>query len=212
MKLCIICNLEKPKHQFGKWSRKCSECHHLTKCCSCNEIKESSEFRPSEPNRCKKCSNKQNNIRKKINQITSYKAKLDRVNIRKRVKECKRPKLSKEESYNIRRLRGSLHKMFKKWCVYKIGSSLSYLTYTKEEFLAKFPEIGVSMHLDHKIPISWFKPETPISVIFHLDNLQLLSEEDNLKKNNLYHHPVTEEFLLLCRPFIREEYLNKFIK
>jgi hypothetical protein len=62
-------------------------------------------------------------------------------------------------------------------------------------------------HVDHKIPITWFFEDTPIYIINHLDNLQLLPSIDNLSKLNRYCHIVSNDFLQLAKNYINPKYL-----
>lgn len=39
-------------------------------------------------------------------------------------------------------------------------------------------------HIDHRIPVSKFDPNTPIDIVNSLDNLQPLWAKDNLSKSN----------------------------
>lgn len=68
------------------------------------------------------------------------------------------------------------------------------LGYTYEEFINM---IGVKDHnqeIDHKIPINWFINETPINVIWNLDNLQLTTKEYNRTKKDTFADPISVKF------------------
>lgn len=62
-------------------------------------------------------------------------------------------------------------------------------------------------NVDHKIPLSWFKNETPNYIVNHLFNLQPLWKKDNLKKSNKYYTPVNEEYYLLIKKYIKEKHV-----
>jgi hypothetical protein len=66
-----------------------------------------------------------------------------------------------------------------------------------------------NVHIDHKIPLSWFKNNTPINIVNNLSNLHPLSAFDNISKLNRFNHKVNKEYWELCKEFIKEEYLNK---
>jgi len=66
-----------------------------------------------------------------------------------------------------------------------------------------------NIHIDHKIPLSWFKIETPIHIVNNLSNLHPLSSFDNISKLNRFNHKVDNKYWELCKGFIKEEYLNK---
>jgi hypothetical protein len=61
-------------------------------------------------------------------------------------------------------------------------------------------------HVDHIVPISWFIPGTPVSVIWALPNLQLLPATENIKKGNSFAHPITKEYYNHILPYLKEEY------
>lgn len=85
------------------------------------------------------------------------------------------------------------------------------LGYTAEEFIARYGEGGVGDHLDHKIPKSWFKDDTPVSLVWHIENLHWLPGVDNSSKYNNYMHPVSESYLQQVLPYIKEEFAG-FVK
>jgi hypothetical protein len=66
-----------------------------------------------------------------------------------------------------------------------------------------------NIHIDHKIPLSWFKTETPIGIVNNLLNLHPLSAFDNISKLNRFNHKVDNEYWIECKEFIKEEYLDK---
>lgn len=65
---------------------------------------------------------------------------------------------------------------------------------------------GIKYHIDHKIPKTWFKPNTSKLIINHLDNLQVIDAEYNLKKSNYWADPVCSEYLEMVKPYIKSEY------
>jgi len=66
-----------------------------------------------------------------------------------------------------------------------------------------------NIHIDHRIPLSWFKNNTPINVVNNLSNLHPLSAFDNISKLNRFNHKVDKEYWDECKEFIKEEYLDK---
>jgi hypothetical protein len=83
------------------------------------------------------------------------------------------------------------------------------LGYEYKDFKNKIGEIPEKYHIDHKIPVSWFIETTPINIIWNLNNIQVLSPEDNKKKYNKYSDQVCEEYLATAIKYIKEEYLPK---
>lgn len=49
-------------------------------------------------------------------------------------------------------------------------------------------------HIDHKIPVTWFKPETPPYIVNDLRNLQPLNQILNQQKSNKFCHPICEDY------------------
>lgn len=68
-----------------------------------------------------------------------------------------------------------------------------------------------NIHIDHKIPLSWFKIKTPINIVNHLSNLHPLLASDNISKLNRFNHSVDAEYWDVCKEFIKDEYLDKII-
>jgi hypothetical protein len=68
--------------------------------------------------------------------------------------------------------------------------------YTFEEFSIYLLNLGwkPGYHVDHKIPITHFSPDTPIKLINDLRNLQPLKSKENLNKGNKYKSIVSEEY------------------
>jgi hypothetical protein len=83
------------------------------------------------------------------------------------------------------------------------------LGYNYEIFLTQIGTPQPNQHIDHKIPLSWFKKNTPVNIIWHLNNLQLTSKEYNKSKLNRFADPTTDEYLNLAKPHIKPQYLNK---
>lgn len=93
--------------------------------------------------------------------------------------------------------------------VKRVNSKDAILGWSKAEFTERVGVITEGYHVDHKIPISWFLKDTPVSIINALDNLHLLPGEINTAKRNRYCHRVSRDFLQKVRPFIKPRYLQK---
>ena len=70
----------------------------------------------------------------------------------------------------------------------------SILGYNVDDFIKKVGSPKKNEDIDHKIPISWFKKETPISIIWNLENLQIIDSSINRSKSNHHYHPITENY------------------
>lgn len=208
--MCKVCTLEKENNEFPKGKHTCNECFHLLRCYICDGVFEKKNCRNR--SRCNRCDNALHDANKKKNPTPAYLAKLQRATDTRREKgySYSEAKLS-DEAKSIKKLRKSVRDLFKSWQIYKTQKAFNYLNFTKEEFILKFPIIGRGMHLDHKIPVTWFVLGSPVGVIYDLDNLQLLSARDNISKGNRYCHPVSQSYYDLALPHIKPEYVNKLL-
>ena len=93
----------------------------------------------------------------------------------------------------------------------KLKESKNYLGWTKECFANKFGTIPENYHIDHKIPVTWFLKCTPVCVINNLENIQLLSQTENVKKGNRFSHAVPYSYYKEAKNFISKVYINKVI-
>jgi len=67
-------------------------------------------------------------------------------------------------------------------------------------------------HIDHKIPVSWFKSNTPPCIVNDLRNLQPLSAEENQSKSNKFGSPTDISYINDVKTYIKGEYLNELWK
>lgn len=68
-----------------------------------------------------------------------------------------------------------------------------------------------NIEIDHKIPVSWFKKETPIYLINDLENLHPLFIQENRKKSNKHCHPITKKYYLKINKYITEERISQIL-
>ena len=68
--------------------------------------------------------------------------------------------------------------------------------YTYEEFESHLLNLGwkPKLHIDHKIPVTHFFPDTPIRLINDLRNLQVITLIENASKSNRYQDIVDKEY------------------
>jgi len=77
--------------------------------------------------------------------------------------------------------------------------------YTEQDWL------DGKLHVDHKIPIAWFKrlygtlTEDLIKRINHISNLQLIPKEQNISKGDRYGHGINNEIILYENWVITEQ-------
>jgi len=65
-----------------------------------------------------------------------------------------------------------------------------------------------NIHIDHKIPLTWFSTNTPPNIVNNLSNLQPLLTEENISKLNRYSHSVDKEYFSLIQEWILPQYIN----
>lgn len=93
----------------------------------------------------------------------------------------------------------------------KSASTQTLLKYTPQELKEHLDNLGMDWNkhqIDHKIPITWFKPETPPHIVNDLRNLHPLEESINKSKNNRYSSPVSKDYLCIAKEWIKEKYIN----
>lgn len=195
-------------------------------CKTCGETKNTSEFFKGKGNvgglvpNCKDC------MKSKINKKATNKAskKYRDNNLEKRSEYNKSYFRKNKESrmkhhlvylkdrYKndpIYRMQSILRQQIVDYLKYKKNDRTSQLLgYTIEDFISTHGVGGENKQLDHKIPQSWFKPDTPIHIVWDLDNLQWLDAMDNLAKSNRFAHPVSERYLQLIIPYIETIYIH----
>jgi len=93
----------------------------------------------------------------------------------------------------------------------KISNTRTLLKYSAQdlkEHLDKQGMIWGKHEIDHKIPVSWFKPDTPPHIVNDLRNLHPLSPEDNIKKLNRFSSPVEDSYKIIVKNWIKEKYIE----
>jgi transposase-like protein len=92
----------------------------------------------------------------------------------------------------------------------KKQSTLDILGYNVKDLknhLGRLPELGEC--LDHKIPLSWFKHNTPPKIANSLMNLQILSNSDNSKKSNTKSDLIPIDYYNICIKWVKNQYKDK---
>jgi len=100
----------------------------------------------------------------------------------------------------------------------KESSTFELLGYTLQQFVEKFEDeifvfkmYGVSFHVDHCIPLTWFIDGTPFNLVNDLDNLQVICADENREKKNVYAHPVPKAYIEKVLPHIKPERISKIL-
>ena len=184
MKYCKFCHQNKPLEQFSK-HKKCIDGYN---------------------NKCKQC-------------VKEYRVSYNKINKENILKY----NIKYNKTYNIQWNKRNLH--VKKWrdllhrcLIYKgkkkNGKTQDILGYSIEtfkqhiEFQFKNEMNWENVHIDHKIPLTWFSIDTPPNIVNHLSNIQPLSTKENISKLNRYSHSVDEKYFSLIQKWILPQYVN----
>ena len=87
----------------------------------------------------------------------------------------------------------------------KSKSTIKEIGYSADELKTHLDNLNMNWevdHIDHKIPVSYFKNNTPSHIVNHLQNLQPLKPEVNISKGNSYADRVDEEYYRMARPYL----------
>ena len=204
MKNCTICKIDKPLNEFG--NRKVSKDGLDYYCCACRrkyyeDRKHNYNLKEYQKNYKRVISEERKLYVKKYCEKNQYKYRIKKIKIDK----------GTFNSYTTKRINKLIHRTLLYKDEQKLKKSKDYLGWTKEDFLEKFGNIQENYHIDHKIPVSWFLKDTPIDLINSLDNLQLLSKEENLRKSNKFCHIVSIDFFIKIKGYIYKDYINNII-
>lgn len=180
MKTCKTCKIEKPLESFSKHRGSCNKCRS----------KQNAEY-------YKTLSTDELDRRKQ-------QGKDWRDNNTDKVKMYQKKKYdamrNNPETYNKHKLRTQVAHFFNaKSKTAKTEELLGYALDVFYDYFAKdierFQEAGEQYHIDHKIPLSWFKEDAPVSMIWDLRNLQIVPATYNTSKRNFYMDDVPRDYL-----------------
>jgi hypothetical protein len=117
---------------------------------------------------------------------------------------------SRKENPEKHRWRYLLKETLKKIKKDKDDKTIVLLGYSPQELKKHLETLSlewVNYEIDHKIPITWFEENTPVSVVNDFRNLQLLSKSENNKKRNFWMSDVDDVYLNEVKQYIKKEYL-----
>ena len=195
-------------------------------CSKCKEIKDIINFTVNKNKEvlngiqptCKECDSKVGrDWYEKNTELTKNRAKQHREEHVEKHRELSRKKIAKSRKNkpHIHRLKGLLSRFIKATKQNKTMTTTVMLGYSYDDFKnfvneSKLPLEG--NHVDHKCPISWFKEDVPASVANSLDNLQIITEHENETKSQWWSHPISEKYYEIIKIWIKDEYLQRFVK
>ena len=220
-KICTKCSVEKPLTEYYKhpetkdgYNKKCKGCFKLYHQDNRERQLAKMKQRSIEKKDEIKIKNKQYYLENK-NQIKS-KVKNWQKNNKQKIREIQR---SYEPQYNQkypeRRLwRNLLYRVLGVNGNPKTNSTYKMLGYTHEELKIHLDKQGINWdkdNVDHKIPITWFKSNTPPSLVNALDNLHPLTEQQNKTKSNKFCSPTPSSYIIKIKSYIKEKYIPKLL-
>lgn len=226
MKKCSNCHQEKPNTEFYKPKHgQCKECIKLkNKKRNKKRYQEDINYREtlvSSSKQWKKDNPKKwKEYKEKTKEYRYFQAKIYREDNKEYLKEYQKDyykqnkeilfqKIKEYEKQNphIRRWRNLLSNTIN---FNKTDSTKELLGYTYNELKEHLDNQGMDWnyhHIDHKIPYSWFKENTPPHIVNDLRNLHPLDPKVNQSKSNTYHHQIPNEYLQIILEYLKEDYI-----
>lgn len=214
-KTCSLCGINQSQENFTKYTRSKDGLYSQCKSCLKNRYEKTKDYQ-----KCWIEQNKENIIsyRKEYYKNNNYdlkeyakkynKDKYIPINKPKFDYKEWRKRWSKDNPHIIR-WRGILNRTLLKLNQNKLDHTSTLLKYTPQELKEHLDNLGMDWNkhqIDHKIPITWFKSETPPHIVNDLRNLHPLEESINKSKNNRFSFPVSKDYLDLIKEWIKEEY------
>ena len=177
----------------------------MKKCSKCKQEKELKEFTKNQ-GYCKVC---RSEIDKNVRLTKSQYFKDWWVNNRDKKRQYHLNDKSKR--HHVHKWRDLLSNTLQQLHTSKSSTTQESLKYSAIELKEHLDKLGMNWekdHIDHKIPVSWFKENTPPYIVNDLRNLQPLSGVENRSKLNKFGTPVEDSYIILIKEYIKEEYLN----
>lgn len=118
---------------------------------------------------------------------------------------------NKSENPHIYKWRDLLWDSVKRLGKSKESSTHNLLKYSALELKEHLDKQNMNWeidHIDHKVPITWFKNETPPHIVNDLRNLQPLNGSENKSKKNHYSSKIDKEYYQIIIDYIKKEYKN----
>jgi hypothetical protein len=213
-KKCCKCGLTKPVSEFHVLSRASDGLNYRCKTC-CNDYYKSlyPSFKEKKIKQSRKryFTNKDKILDQRKNLYDPIKKKdynrnynlINKFNIKLRKNEYEKNRIKSDSEYRlIKIMRRMVYRLLKS----KKDTTFFLLGYSKDtliNWLGRLPNSDECV--DHRIPVSWFIKETPITIISNYQNLQILSKSENVKKSNSYCDPVTKDFYDLSFKYIKQD-------
>lgn len=213
-KICSLCGINQSQENFTKYTRSKDGLYSQCKSCLKNRYKKTKDYHNQwiEQNNEDILFYRKEYYKNNNNDLKEYAKEYNK----NKYIPVNKPKFNYKEwrknNPHIIRWRNILRNTLEKLKQIKSSSTYTLLKYTPQELKEHLDSLGMDWgkhHIDHKIPITWFKPETPPHIVNDLRNLHPLEESINKSKNNRYNHIVDEDYLHIVKEWIKEEYKAK---
>lgn len=201
-------------HGKGLW--KCNKCK-CVKNINDFKVKLNKQLYKDISNTCIECDKKVSQ-KHYLNNKDSYKlrAKKHRDENPERHRELSRNKISisRKSKPHIHRLKGLLSRFIKATKQNKIATTTIMLGYSYDEFKLFVNKSLLPLkgnHVDHKCPLSWMSDNVPAHIANSLENLQIITENENESKSQWWSHPLSINYYNLLKEWIVDEYKDRFV-
>lgn len=214
MKQCCTCKQElefaafySSKTTKDGWQRQCKLCKKAANKAEFNALR-CKKYRQNNPEKAKKSSEawRQNNPK---HAIEYYHRHEDKQKFYDRGAKYIKNRYATDPDYRILINLKSQVGSYLKGKVKK-ERTIKLLGYTIEDFVQTCGRGDKDQQIDHKIPITWFKKDTPVHIMWNLQNLQWVDPTTNRTKGNRYADPIPESYLQIALPHIKENFANYF--
>ena len=186
----------------------------MKKCNKCQLEKQLIDFHKDKyskdgiDNRCKQCRSDYFQANKETYKKRTAEWKENNID-KWREQDSLRQKKRRKEKPHLRRWAVLLERTLKLSSKTKNSTTFDLLRYTSQDLKNHLEKLGMDWNnhdIDHKIPLSWFLPDTPPHIVNDLRNLQPLDKTNNQIKSNSYAHKVSKEYYNIAIKWIKEEF------
>lgn len=214
MKKCRKCKVEKPLSEFTKSSRQKDGLDYYCKPCKSSNWE---QYRSNPKNKNKHLKYNRNYYQQNKethSQRTAQWYQEHKQWFREYYREYDKEwvKINRKRYPHLYRWRSLLSDSLKRLDTPKQDSTHQLLGYSALELKEHLDKQGMDWdkhQVDHKIPISWFKDNTPPHIVNDLRNLQPLTEEENKSKSNRFCSPIEDSYIQLIEKWVKPQYKNK---
>jgi len=221
-KKCTICSILKNNECFAKNQNQCKQCKkeyyqkdkERIKLKTKNRYENNKSlildnqkqyYQENKENRIKYQKQYSLENKDKVQQHSKQYYQENKDKIKYRVKEWIKNKYQNNEEFRLQtKLNLQIIKYLKQH--QNINKIPLLLGYNINDFISKIGSPKNGEDIDHKIPKSWFVEGTPVNIIWHLDNLQIIDSKINRSKSNHYSSHITDEYAFIIYKHLKEKY------